>query len=72
MGISSNVPPPDTTTQKYATFEESGLASTDTHPDDQVIDLSRKDPEVKDAAEQSTSLKDYFVCPVYLAEFYCD
>ncbi|OGE51066.1 hypothetical protein PENARI_c014G05213 [Penicillium arizonense] len=47
-------------TQKYATFEESGLASTDAHPDDQVIDLSKKNPEVKDAAEQSTSLKDYF------------
>ncbi|KAJ6092221.1 hypothetical protein N7467_004190 [Penicillium canescens] len=60
MDISSNVPLHDTMTQKYATFEESGLASTDAHPDDQVIDLSKKNPEVKDAAEQSTSLKDYF------------
>ncbi|KAJ6025325.1 uncharacterized protein N7446_013763 [Penicillium canescens] len=60
MGISSNIPLHDTMTQKYATFEESGLASTDAHPDDQVIDLSKKTPEVKDAAEQSTSLKDYF------------
>jgi hypothetical protein len=56
-------------TQKYATFEESGLASTDAHPDDQVIDLSKKNPEVKHAAEQSTSLKDYFVCPIYLVKF---
>lgn len=69
MCISSNVPPHDTVTQKYGTIEESGLASTDDHLNDQVIDLSKKNPEVKDAAEQSTSLKDYFVCPVYLVEF---
>jgi hypothetical protein len=68
MGISPNALPHDTATQKYDTIEESGLASTDDHLNDQVIDLSKKSPEVKDAAEQSTSLKDYFVCSVYLVE----
>ncbi|KAJ5611398.1 hypothetical protein N7510_008117 [Penicillium lagena] len=59
MGISSKIPPGETVAEKDNTVGEPRSASTNDHLNDQVTDISKEDPEVKDAAEQSTSLKDY-------------
>ncbi|OQD86118.1 hypothetical protein PENANT_c008G09372 [Penicillium antarcticum] len=60
MGALQDVRSQETATGKATTIEESFLASTDDHSNDQVMDLSKETPEVKDAAQQPTSLKDYF------------
>lgn len=71
MTVSSNVPPRDIVTEKQTTIRESRAASTEEHPNNQVIELSTENAETKDAAEQSTSLKDYFVCLVYGVGIQC-
>ncbi|KAJ5832960.1 hypothetical protein N7474_001271 [Penicillium riverlandense] len=60
MSLSSKIPPQETVAGKHTKIGESLSASTDDFPNDQVTGLSKEDEEVKDAVEQSTSLKDYF------------
>ncbi|CAL5866562.1 uncharacterized protein PFLUO_LOCUS771 [Penicillium psychrofluorescens] len=60
MELSSNIPPQETVAEKHTAIGESSSASIYDYPSDQVPDLSKENPEVKDVTEQSTSLKDYF------------
>lgn len=69
MELSSNIPPQETVAEKHTAIGESSSASIYDYPSDQVPDLSKENPEVKDVTEQSTSLKDYFVCLVHQTEF---
>ncbi|KAJ5753673.1 uncharacterized protein N7511_007826 [Penicillium nucicola] len=59
MVLSQDVPLQDTVANKATTSKES-LASTNDHPSEQVLDLSKESPEDKDATEQPASLKHYF------------
>lgn len=61
MGSSPDIPHPEKVAESKSTIGESHSAPADDIPKDQVT-LSKEDPQVKaTAAEQSTSLKDYFV-----------
>jgi hypothetical protein len=66
MGLFSRPPPQEAVTEENVTDKKSPIgvsrsASTDDHPNDE-LPVSKEEPEVGETTEQSTSLKDYFVC----------